>query len=261
MRGMTAYAYAQKKSKKFNVRVVLRSTNSKYLEIFTHQLPPDKIYLENKIGKEIRKKIYRGKVEVYFIFHTRKSQQLVIDKYLLSHYCREVKKVSRLFNISPYMLFNNILTLPGIIRLEEKQDAIDNTLILSAIKEGVKKLVAFREKQGIGIKREVTKNFKEIKKSMEKVENKIATFSFDTNGHKDIAEEISLISFYINKLEKIISSNKRNPCGKAIDFLSQEIQRELNAASSKTKNKSISGWLLEAKNALERIREQAQNIE
>jgi len=78
---------------------------------------------------------------------------------------------------------------------------------------------------------------------------------------KDIEEEITLILFYINKLQKLVSTKKESFKGKAIDFLTQEILRELNAASSKTKIKRISWWLVETKSFLERIREQAQNIE
>ena len=82
----------------------------------------------------------------------------------------------------------------------------------------------------------------------------------EENNKEDIDEEISLLTFYAKKLEKEISS-KQDSKGKAIDFLTQEILRELNAASSKTKKPVLASLIVESKSYLERIREQAQNIE
>ena len=69
------------------------------------------------------------------------------------------------------------------------------------------------------------------------------------------------MSFYTKELEKKINAKNLATKGKALDFLTQEILRELNAASSKTKAKRVAALIVEAKNYLDRIREQAQNVE
>jgi len=260
MRGMTSYAQAQRRGNGFNLEIVLRSTNSKYLEIFTHQLPLEKIYLEEVIKKEIQKRIHRGRVEIYFFSHGHTPQKVVIDKNILSQYNRHAKHIAKQFKVSKDTLLRNFLMLPGIIRLEEKEN-INDEIILSAAREGLKKLVVFREKEGIRIKKEIVKNINAIEKAAKDIENKTSSLKSEQNGYKDIAEETALILFYINKLKKIVFSKTNAPQGKAIDFLAQELLRELNTASSKIKTKTMSGWLLEAKNALGRIKEQAQNIE
>ena len=261
MKGMTAYAYARGTNRGCNIEVILRSTNSKYLEIFTHQLPITKIYLEEEIKKEVQKKIHRGRIEIYFLFKGHFAQRLFVDKELLGQYYRHIKYFSRTFNIPQEALVKNILMLPGVVRLEEKQHTVDNTAILSVVKEGITKLVAFKEKQGNVIRREIKSNALEIKRNITKIKQKLSIIPEDANENKDMAEEIALILFYINKLHKTITLGKKIPKGKALDFLVQEIQRELNAASSKTKDADICSRLLEAKNALERIKEQAQNVE
>ncbi len=261
MRGMTAYAYARRKNSGCTIEVILRSTNSKYLEIFTHQLPIEKLYLEEEIKKEVQKKIRRGRIEIYFLFKGHLLQRLFVNKDLIRQYYKHIKYFSRVFNIPPETFMRDILMLPGAVRLEEKRHIVDNTTILSLVKEGITKLVVFKERQGNVIRREVKKSALEIKKNITRIKQRLAVLPEDTNGNKDIAEEISLILFYINKLEKTVASGKNYPKGKALDFLVQEIQRELNAASSKTKDVDICGRLLDAKNALERIKEQAQNIE
>lgn len=260
MKGMTSYAQARRKSQGFSLEVVLRSTNSKYLEIFTHQLPSEKIYLEETIKKDIQKKIHRGRIEVYFFSHGSFPQKVVIDKDILFQYSRYAGQIAKQFKVSKETILRNFLMLPGIIRLEEKE-SLDDEIILSATREGLKKLVTFREREGERIKREIVKNISIIENSTKKIEGKTLSLEPQQNGFKDVAEETALILFYITKLKKVVFSKTNAPQGKAVDFLSQEILRELNTSSSKIKTKTMSGWLLEAKNALERIKEQAQNIE
>jgi len=260
MRGMTSYAQAQRRGKGFSLEVVLRSTNSKYLEIFTHQLPLEKIYLEEAIKKETQKKIHRGRIEIYFFSHGRPSQKVVIDKNILSQYNRHAQHIAKQFKVSKEVLLRNFLMLPGIIRLEEKE-SVNDEMILAATREGLKKLIAFREKEGARIEKEIVKNIYAIEKAAKNIRNKTSSLRSEQNGYKDIAEEMALILFYINKLKKIVFSKTNVPQGKAVDFLAQELLRELNTASSKIKTQVMSGWLLEAKNALGRIKEQAQNIE
>lgn len=258
MKGMTSYARASRRKKDCYLEVTLRSTNSRYLEIFTHQLPSEKIFLEEEIRKEVKKRINRGRIEIYFFFQTRPQQRLCIDKGLLSQYCAQAKKFAQQFNTPRNNFLQNALMLPGVIHLEEKK-RIDGSLILPAIREGLYKLVVFKAKEGALIKKEIVKNLIKIEKNMVRIKTNAP--KRPKNSYKDIEEEISLISFYTNKLKKIIFLNKNVSKGKKLDFLTQEILRELNAASSKTKAKRISWWLVETKTFLERIREQAQNIE
>jgi len=258
MRGMTSYSWAERRGKNFSLEVTLRSINSKYLEIFTN-LPGEKIFLEELIKKEIKKRFNRGRIDIYFSLHCQPKQRLIIDEGLLSQYYSQIQKIARKFKMSQENSVKNLFLLPGLIQLEAKK-YIDNRLILSAFKEGLTKLIAFKEKEGALIKKAMIKHLKSIKDNMRKIRMTKVPLALEEST-KDIEEEITLILFYINKLQKLVSTKKESFKGKAIDFLTQEILRELNAASSKTKIKRISWWLVETKSFLERIREQAQNIE
>lgn len=260
MRGMTSYAQAQRKRNGLHLNVTIRSGNSRYLEVMVHQLPPEKIILEEIIKKEIKRRITRGRIEVYFFLKHTPRQRLSIDKSLLTQYNRHIKTLKSDLRIPEANLISNFLFLPGIIHLEEKRD-INDKIILSAFKEALSQLIAFKEKEGAVIKAEVKKHLKQIRQNTLRIKNLKKPKKENNGSNKDIAEEISLISFYANKLSKLLHTKKEEPKGKLIDFLTQEILRELNAAASKTKGKNISWWLVETKNYLERIREQAQNIE
>lgn len=260
MRGMTAYATVAKKRKNFSLDVTIRSGNSKYLEIFTYQLLPERVFLEEAIKKEVRKKISRGRVEIYFSLHAHPKQKLIVNKDLLKQYYRAMRNIGKEFKIEQKYSPSRLLTLPGITHLQE-QNVIDNRVIISAVKEGVSTLLKFKEREGEIIASEISKNLNAIKRNHAKIKKIKGVLNGEDEGGKDISEEIALISFYMQKLEKLLLSKNTVPKGKAIDFLTQEILRELNAASSKTKLKKVSWWIIEAKSFLERIREQAQNVE
>lgn len=259
MRGMTSYARAERRKGTLYFEVILRSLNSKYLEIYIHQMPLEKIFLEEAIKKEIKKKINRGRVEVYFVFRSRPRTKLNIDKDLLHQYCVQTKKISAELNIPKSDFLGDILSLPGVIHLEEK-NTIDNNLIFSAVKKALTRLLIFKETEGALIRKEMLKNISGIKENAKKIRERNSSPAANGSS-KDIEEEMSLILFYASKLEKVIHSRAGSVKGKTLDFLTQEVLRELNAASSKTKTKQASWWLLEAKTFLERIREQAQNVE
>ncbi|UCC95049.1 MAG: DUF1732 domain-containing protein [Candidatus Omnitrophota bacterium] len=261
MKSMTAYAYVSKRKDSQVIQLVFRSLNYKYLDVFVHNLSVENVLLEEKIKKEIKKKVHRGRIEVY-VFLRRPAGQVHIDERNLLSYISQINKIAKKYHLNNDLNISNILGLPQVMYWQEKERSMEN-LILPAVREGVKKLVEFKKRGGAVIKRQMSYNVKKIKTNVEKIKKikpKIGATNED-NSREDIDEEISLISFYVNRLEKKIYSGKANLIGKSIDFLTQEILRELNAASSKTKNKNVASSIVDAKSYLERIREQAQNIE
>lgn len=260
MKSMTAYAHVYKKEKTQNLQVVLRSLNFKYLDIAIHNLPPEAILLEEKIKKEIKKKIYRGKIEVYIFQKKPGESKIHIDETNLADYIAHIRRLAKKYNFKADLSMRDLLSLPQVVYSEEKSQSEDG-LILPAVKEGVVKLLEFRKKQGRIIRHEVLKNLKQLKDHVSAIKKNKPPVSNGTNNKDDIDEEISLMSFYLNKLGSKVGAKSALPKGKALDFLTQEILRELNAASSKTKAKKVALLIVEAKSYLERIREQAQNIE
>jgi uncharacterized protein YicC (UPF0701 family) len=246
---MTAYAQVYKSTDSFYLEVILRSLNFKYLQITVHNLPYEKLLLEEKIKNEIKKHIFRGKIEVFLFLRSLKGNLAKIyQKYFSS-----LEEVTRKYNIGVTLNLSDLLHISSSLLYKEIKD----DLVLSAVREGVSKLLRFKEREGRLIKEETKKNLRRLKENVEKI-NKYKPK--EAEEKEDIDEEISLTLFYVKELEKKINS-KTITKGKTIDFLTQEILRELNSASSKTKDKKISRLIVKAKDFLEKIREQAQNVE
>lgn len=260
MRSMTAYASVARGKNIQSVSVVLRSMNFKYLDVAVRNLPSEEILLEEVIKKEVKKRIYRGKIEVFIFLKSEQPQKIYVDRKVIARYVSEGRKLAREFNIDCKLEVSDLLALPKAISCEQKRKS-KKSFILAAVKEAVAKLLEFKEKGGATIKREIAGNLDKIKTNLKTIEKQKPKVDKIENGKEDIDEELSLLSFYIKKLESVIKKKTSELKGKSIDFLTQEILRELNAASSKTKKKIPALLIVEAKNYLERIREQAQNIE
>ena len=260
MRSMTAYASAQVSRGEQTTQVILRSLNFKYLDICIHNLPIEDLLLEEKIKREIKKKINRGKVEVFIFSAKPQIKKVYVDEEVVCRYVTQIKSLNKKYNLKADIEISDILNLPQAISLSHSGKR-DKGLIPLAIKEVLNKFVKFKEKEGKAIKKEIIENLSKLKNNVEKIKKEKPKVNKIENGREDIDEEISLTLFYISKLESKINSKQWTPQGRALDFLTQEILRELNAASSKTKKKNLALLIIEGKNYLERIKEQAQNIE
>ena len=189
------------------------------------------------------------------------QSQVHIDEKVLREYVSQIKKAGKNLKMDHKLGISDVLSLPGVVWVQEKKTQ-EEGLILSALREGLEKLERFKKREGKVIKGEMIKNLRKLKTNINYVKkHKPKGGKHQDNNKEDIDEEVSLMAFYAHKLEKEIHSQKSDPKGKSIDFLAQEILRELNSASSKTKKKMLSSLIVESKTYLERIREQAQNIE
>ncbi|MCF7873499.1 MAG: DUF1732 domain-containing protein [Candidatus Omnitrophica bacterium] len=260
MRSMTAYSEAQEKTKNTKTKIILRSLNYKYLDISVYNLPQQLLVLEEKIKEQIKRSITRGKVEVYFYQSSKSKERFSINKEKFSNYVKQIKSLAKQFDLEKKLSPLEILNLPGVVSGGKKGN-ISKTQLSSAVKKSLNKLISFKKEKGKVIEKEIAKNLSLLESNITKIGKTKRRPSKETDGKEDIDEELSLIGFYSQKVKKIIAKKKQIRKGKAIDFLTQEILRELNAASSKTRQKKIATLIVEAKNYLGRIREQAQNIE
>jgi len=260
MRSMTAYASAQRSKGTQTVQVILRSLNFKYLDVCIHNLPVEDILLEEKVKREIKKRIHRGKIEVFIFSAKPQTKKIYFDEGVVSRYIAQVKALGKKHNLKADINISDILSLPQAISWGHRGKS-DEGLMLSVMNEALSRFLKFKEKEGRAIKKEIKDNLSKLKSNVEKIKKQKPKASKSENGKEDIDEELSLTLFYISKLESKINSKKLVPQGRPVDFLTQEILRELNAASSKTKKKNLALLIIEGKNYLERIKEQAQNIE
>lgn len=292
---MTGFASTQKvfQSKRFSIEV--KTVNNRYLE-FKFKAPLEYLHLEHMVLKEVKQFLFRGSVEVLF-FEKRlsldKTEYPKLDQEFAEYCFRNLKFLKKKFSIQGDIHLNHLLSLMNtwsnpLRGMREHASQKDWKVIQNLLKQSLKKVNLVREKEGKELKKSVLENLyqfeKEIQKIIEKKEllkehhssrlqEKMAAFlknkSLDENRlsqevgylmqRSDIGEELDRLQSHIKQFQSFLKQN--NPIGKSLDFLIQEMNREINTIGSKIQDVEISPGIILCKSLLEKIREQIQNVE
>jgi len=271
---MTGFGSKEREIAPFGkISVELRSTNHKFLEIVFH-LPEGFLSLEDRIKKEIEKKIKRGRINCVITVVGTQASSVFINRALLKNYLSTLNNVKKQFSIKEGPSLDTLIHLPGILSLGESRVSAGriwphlSVLVRSALNE----LVKTRHKEGsamLGHLKNRVVSLKAdtdfIKTRFEKaVKEKTSVMATDEERSaflkdSDISEEIERLSFHARNFRNKLSKNV--PIGKELDFIAQEMQREANTLAAKTFDVAISARVVQIKSQIEKIREQVQNIE
>ncbi|AKC60755.1 YicC/YloC family endoribonuclease [Blochmannia endosymbiont of Camponotus (Colobopsis) obliquus] len=263
----------------------IRSVNQRYLNINIH-LPEEFYELKNTIHNNIKKYITRGKIDCILQLNINHcdNDTLEINNKLLSNIINLAKKINKNNEreIDPFKL----LSWPGILVKQKNNSNNIQSELLECFNVTINDFIQIRAKEGFAIKDMITKRLFTIKTKLINIQQEIPKIliekrkqllkkieniqiNFDTNKLEqelfyfiqriDIAEEIDRLNFYIQETQNILSKHK--PIGRKLEFLIQELNREINTLVSKSNSTTITMTAIEIKVLIEQIREQIQNIE
>lgn len=270
----------------------IKSVNHRFFD-FSARIYKDYAFLEEPIKKRIGELVTRGKIDVYF--HTEKSTtqtELVaqVDKNLVSLYFEAAKNLEEEFGIRNDLAAARILTMPDVLAItqpEISEEEISNA-VLSAVDEALKSFIAMREIEGEKLKNDLLENLLFIENCVEKVEKlapeSVAAYKTrlyekikETLAERDVDEsrvltEVAIFAdkvavdeetvrlrSHLSQFRDLLSQG--GPIGKKLDFLVQEMNREVNTIGSKCNNLEITRIVVDLKSCIEKIREQIQNVE
>jgi len=288
MVSMTGYGYSEVQDDDASFSIELKSYNNRYLDIFIN-LPPFLSPLEPVIRDTIGKYVSRGRIELYLKYHTlQDSLELLLDEGAVDEYLALLNRLRDRAKIVEPITLLNLQQVEGLIKSHKKIDLEKvERQILPILKKTLESFVKSRKKEGVATSKDILKNIKKIESSLLLIENRadeieekikssiIARFNEMLGDNIDIQRVYSetavlLVKYSINeeieRLKSHLDSFKEiatldNPIGKKLDFLSQEMNREINTIGSKNMIKEISQAVVESKDSLEQIREQLRNIE
>ncbi|WWP02486.1 MAG: YicC/YloC family endoribonuclease [Candidatus Dasytiphilus stammeri] len=266
----------------------IRSLNQRYLEINV-RLPEYFRHLEPEIRNIFRDHLSRGKIDCYLQFEiiTSNKNILNINKELLFCIIEKIKWVNMQFDsnktkINPI----DILRWPGVTVNEEAKISSGDTELLNIVNITINDLIKVRETEGIALKKIIEKQLTNLKNEIKKLKNKLPvikklqqerfliklqSFKEQTESNKleqeiilffqrfDITEELDRLDIHVKKINHML--NKKEPIGRRLDFMMQELFRETNTLASKAINIDIINSAIEIKVFIEQMREQIQNVE
>ncbi len=288
---MTGFGLAEKNSRDFSIEVNVRSTNNRFFDS-NIKLPNSILSMEKTIYESCKSHCKRGSIQIYCRIKMNDNNGNInsVDKSKLNDFYSLLLPVSKKFensNIGLNLSFDNVLN--RLTSYEFDLNKKNKKFILDTFNSAFFDLIKSRKFEGKKIEKEIklnVKNIQNLNKKLIKLEGKnkkehfenykkrikiiLEQHDYDLDDSKlykelavysdkyDISEETSRISYHIDKF-KFHINNEDFP-GKKINFLCQELFREINTIGSKSNNKIISSLVVEFKTYLEKIREQIQNI-
>lgn len=289
---MTGFGRGEANEDGIRVTVEIKTLNSRYLDIST-RLPQSINEKELKLKEIVQQKITRGKVNL--VINVDKTQtgqpDVTFSPELVNSYGKMLEKLKFLANISEPILLGDLMKFDDIfIKRPEDEETIEKTWMLAEVasKKALDMVVKMRLKEGSQLKKELKNQVDGIAEQLEDVirlseerapqalnrmKERISTLLADGDidpdrmeqeiailvDKMDIQEEIIRLQSHLKFFQEALESS--DSVGRRLNFLSQEINRELNTIGSKANDSEISHLIVYAKEKLEQIREQVQNIE
>jgi len=290
MRSMTGYGRHAVQQDGREATVELKSVNHRYLD-FGFRLPRDMQYLEGDMRSQISAALSRGRVDVVltYVNHRGDARQVSADMALAQTYHKAFKRLKKDLSLSGGLRFADLAAAPGVLTVTQaaEDEQMVAALVQQALAGALDALIASREREGAamqadmqGIARQLedihqqiaalapqqperyaqrlTERLKQLRPEEidpQRLAQEVALFA----DRCAVDEELARLRAHLDSLNALLGDSQ--PLGRRLDFLVQEMNREVNTIGSKTSELAITQLVLDAKNALEKLREQLQNVE
>ena len=284
---MTAFSRQQLEHEWGSLTWEIRSVNHRYLEPSV-RLPENFRSLENPIRKQLRDKLYRGKIECLLRFRTVEANQ--IDWQLNLDLISQLTKANLEINSNiggDYKLSSlDILKWPGVISDQSIDEEIFNKEAMGLFEKALDDLMVVREREGASLRDAILKRIASIQRIIDSIQAKMPSIILKQKENllnkledikaefeptrleqeitllaqkADVDEELDRLNSHLQEAQRVLDSDGQ--IGRRLDFLMQELNREANTLSSKSIVVETTKSAVELKVLIEQMREQIQNIE
>src|SRR5665647_1083149 len=291
IKSMTGFGRGEYADMKFKFAVEIKTVNHRYTDC-SIRMSRRLNFIEDKAREYILKNVSRGKIDVSIQFEdfSEGAREVELDEALASAYVDSLKKMKEKYNLIDDISISTIASYPEVLKVQkgELEEVEVWEALLQCINIAITSLVKMREIEGAELKRvlieridniaqmhaiiiekapEVVLSYKtkledRIKELLDRQivdESRLATEVVFFADRCNIDEEIDRLNSHIEQFGNILNSNQ--PIGRKLDFMVQEMNREVNTIGSKTSDIKTLNQVVDLKSEMEKIREQIQNIE
>jgi len=280
---MTAFARAESGGIVWEVR----SVNQRYLDV-NFKIPESLRFLEPALRDLLRSKIQRGKVDCLLRIDRKVDDptNLRVNQGAVNKLLSATQHLAAIFPDARQPTTLDLLNWPGVLEQEEQDRDALGLEITTTFSEGVKALAAMRAREGAELERIIRAKLLELAdivnsvrgevtsiqdRQQQKIRARINELKVDVDAGRleqelvyqaqksDVAEELDRLDTHVTEVQSTLGS--KNPAGRRLDFLMQELNREANTLSSKAIAANTTIAAVELKVIIEQMREQVQNIE
>jgi uncharacterized protein (TIGR00255 family) len=291
MNSMTGFGQAAGEVEGRTVSVELKSVNNRYKDVVVRS-PRAYAALEDEIKKTVGAKIVRGRVDVYIQVDDRAAKRgnLKLDLDLARTYHQLIDQLKDELNLVGQPSLSDFLSLKDVITYEEESPDLDAFLegLRPVVIEALDKLIAMRQTEGRALAADFRGRLAEMAERLDRIERRRDTVVVEAKNklearlkslsedldldqqrlhqeaayiidRSDITEEIVRLRSHFDQFGRLLESD--GGVGRRLDFLIQEMNREINTIGSKSSDVDVTNAVVDLKTELEKLREQAQNVE
>lgn len=291
IKSMTGFGREQGVVEGYEILVEIRSVNHRYFE-YSSRLPRSFSYLDEKLKSFVSERVSRGKVEVSVTISKTEGveAEIEVNQEIASGYVNALRNANIKLGLNDDLSLSDITRFPDVFKIQKVQD--DEEVVWNAVKqicfEALNRFINMRETEGQKMYEDISSRLDFIEEKTNEIEkisplisesykNRLYSKIKETLEDRDIDEqrvltEVAIFSdkiavdeetvrlhSHVSQLRELINSSE--PVGRKLDFLVQELNREVNTIGSKAQDLSVTKTVVELKSEIEKIREQIQNIE
>lgn len=291
LRSMTGFGRAEAAGKSYTYTVEVKTVNHRYLDMVI-RLPRFHSPLEEKIRTLVSGYLHRGRVEVYVQAAPGegRSRRVKVDKEMALAYYNAIRELKEFLGKEEDFPLPELVRLPEVLLIEEEEADLEEEWrsLAPAVEEALRAVVAMREQEGSRLAEDISRRLERVEELRRQIETRtplvveeyrvklqqrlegllgeteldparlaaeVAIFAERCN----IDEELVRLHSHVQQMRGLLTAVE--PVGRKMDFLLQEMHREVNTIGAKASDLTITQLVVETKGELEKIREQVQNIE
>lgn len=288
MKSMTGFGFSEIQDEKYHISLDLKSYNNRYLDIITN-IPTVLNPLEPSLREWLSARINRGRVEVHIRYRELEEDlEVLLDENVVREYTAVLERLAKAAGIEGKPELSHLLSMEGIIKTDKKRDLSSVwARIEPMLEKAYTDFDANRAREGMNTEKDIIEQISLLKEQLSFVETKapeVERLIRETLSGKfreitgdeieetrllaetamylvkyDINEEIIRMRSHLERFSEIMSDE--TSAGKKLDFLCQELNREINTIGSKSPVVEVHQSVVVMKDALEKIREQLRNVE
>jgi uncharacterized protein (TIGR00255 family) len=291
LKSMTGYGRGTAEHNGLQVTIEIRTVNHRFAEVNV-RAPKEWMRLEDSIRKYVLSRIERGRADVIVTVSqsTVSNPVVTINEALAVQGYHALLRLAAALQLRPESLFDHVLQLPGVLNVEDGgiDDQLLQQVVLDALKAACDSVLEMRSHEGEAILRDLRQRLQDLADLVHQIEvlapeviqsyrERLLQRIHETVGvdivdeqrllaeiviytdRTDIQEELVRLHSHIQQFETFLGATE--PIGRKLDFLIQEMNREVNTIGSKANHAKIAACIVECKSKLEQMREQIQNIE
>jgi uncharacterized protein (TIGR00255 family) len=285
---MTGYASKTCDCRDYTLTMEMKSLNNKFLEL-RFRLPPVLDHLEERLRRIVRQFVQRGKVDVFVKLVAKEERELESIKAMIGKYHGIMEKIRVETGYGPNATLSEIIALKNLVNPFEEVGCSDipDEFVEEVFTETVRSFQDSRAAEGEHAKKDILSYTGAVSASLDRVERlfpevavryreqlkekirelvdgkldetRVMTEAGILASRVDVSEEISRARGHIGKILRIAEAS--DPCGRELDFIVQEMGREVNTVGAKVPDYGVAEEVVSMKANLEKIKEQVRNVE